>query len=273
MQEAQQDYRHWLKAELERRQRINPRYSLRSFAQNLELSPSFLSKVLNGKKNLSIESAFDVSEKLQLSNTEKKLFCQWVAKHSIGDIISEITSDNSENTELDHAVNLELESFQVISDWYHFAIRELTETKGFKEDPNWIAQRLGISPKEAREGFARLIKLKLIDKKRGRYKKTAELMATPSGTPSQALRNHHSQMIHKANEALNTQSVLERSITGITIPTHPEKIEMVRDEIMKFRRRMAELLDTKNPSEVYQLNIQLFRLTEIAKGNKENENI
>lgn len=268
MQETQQDYRHWLKAELERRQRVNPRYSLRSFAQNLALSPSFLSKVLNGKKNLSLESAFEVSERLQLSNTERKLFCQWVAKQAIGDIVSEITSDESQNRKTDHAASLELESFQVISDWYHFAIRELTETKDFKENPHWIAQRLGISPKEALEGFTRLVKLKLIEKKHGRYRKTAELLATPSGKPSQALRNHHSQMIHKANEALNKQGVLERSITGITIPTHPEKIEMVSDEIKKFRRRMAELLDTKNPSEVYQLNIQLFRLTESKKGNE-----
>ncbi|HWU44170.1 MAG TPA: DUF4423 domain-containing protein [Bdellovibrio sp.] len=262
MQEGtKQDYREWLKAELVRRQRMNPRYSLRSFAQNLNLSPAFLSKVLNRQKNLSIESALEISEKLDFSETEKQMFCHWVAKTSVGDAFAQIFPQRSQGA-TEAAVNLELESFQIISDWYHFAIRELVETKGFKEDPAWISARLGIAKEEATSALERLARLKLIEKKKGRWKKTDQLIATPSGTPSRALKNHHSQMIQKGREALESQSVLERDITGITISTHPEKMEIVRDEIKKFRRKMTELLDTKNPSEVYQLNIQLFRLTE-----------
>jgi len=263
MEETQPyDYRDWLKAELKRRQRVNARYSLRSFAQTLDLSPAFLSKVLNGKKNLSIGSAYDVCKKLQFSDTEQKTFCQWVAKKAFGEGADSILMDSNSPSDQKEASQLELEAFHVISDWYHFALRELVATKGFKADPAWIAKRLGVSVEEASTALDRLTRLKLIEKKRGAWTKTENLLATPSGVPSRALRHHHGQMIQKAKEALETQTVLERDITGITIPTHPENLEIVREEIKKFRRKMAELLESKNPSEVYQINIQVFRLSQ-----------
>jgi uncharacterized protein (TIGR02147 family) len=264
MQENPQpnDYRDWLRAELKRRQRVNARYSLRSFALALEISPAFLSKVLSGKKNLSIGSAFEIGQKLQFSESEQKTFCQWVAKQALGESAEALMAGSQDSVRQSKVSQLELEAFQVISDWYHFALRELVQTKGFKSEPEWIAQRLGISTEEAATAFERLQRLGLIEKKRGLWRKSEALLVTPSGVPSRALRHHHMQMIQKAKESLETQTVLERDITGITIPTHPENIEIVREEIKKFRRRMSELLDSKNPSEVYQLNVQLFRLSQ-----------
>ena len=47
-------------------------------------------------------------------------------------------------------VQLTLDHFSVISEWYHFAILSLAETQDFKSYPAWIAGRLGISQKDAK---------------------------------------------------------------------------------------------------------------------------
>ena len=46
-----------LEEELQKRIQKNPSYSMRSFAQSLQLSPSFLSHMLSGKRALSLEKA------------------------------------------------------------------------------------------------------------------------------------------------------------------------------------------------------------------------
>ena len=56
----------FLRDELEKRTLRNELYSLRSFAQSLEIDPSILSKVLNRKQHLRLEVAEQVCNKLDL---------------------------------------------------------------------------------------------------------------------------------------------------------------------------------------------------------------
>jgi len=72
------DYRLVLKAELERRRSRNASYSLRAFARDLELSPSRLSRVLNGKEALSRPRAERIGGKLGFQKDQIELFCDLV---------------------------------------------------------------------------------------------------------------------------------------------------------------------------------------------------
>ena len=60
---------------------------------------------------------------------------------------------------------LEFEYFKVISDWYHYAIIELTLIDGFSSSPMWISERLGITTNQAKSAIERLISLGLLQKK------------------------------------------------------------------------------------------------------------
>ncbi len=68
------DYREILKYQLQQRQEINPKYSLRAFAKKLSISPSKVSEVLSGKKRLGVERAEEIANKLGLSALENELF-------------------------------------------------------------------------------------------------------------------------------------------------------------------------------------------------------
>jgi transcriptional regulator with XRE-family HTH domain len=60
------EIRLYLKAEFRRRHKRNPSYSLRAFAQYLEISPSFLSQVLSGKRSMGVLTLSKVSKRLNL---------------------------------------------------------------------------------------------------------------------------------------------------------------------------------------------------------------
>lgn len=68
------DYREILRNQLQRRQEVNSKYSLRAFALRLEISPSKISEILSGKKRLSVDRAEVIANKLGLSPQEKELF-------------------------------------------------------------------------------------------------------------------------------------------------------------------------------------------------------
>ena len=59
-----------------------------------------------------------------------------------------VPSHQNNSDEADFAP-LDLDAFQVISDWYHYAILELASTKDCKASPSYISDRLGIPSDQA----------------------------------------------------------------------------------------------------------------------------
>ena len=64
----------YLKEVLKEKVSQNPRYSMRSFAQKLGLSPGGLSLILSRKKKLSVERAYSVAQTLELNDQESEYF-------------------------------------------------------------------------------------------------------------------------------------------------------------------------------------------------------
>lgn len=68
--QANRDFRDYLKGELERRCQKNSQFSLRGFARMLEIEPSSLSKILNGKRRVTATMLERLGKKLNLSEEE-----------------------------------------------------------------------------------------------------------------------------------------------------------------------------------------------------------
>lgn len=64
------DFRKYLEEELARRSEMIPRYSLRAFARHLDVDSSFLSKILNGKRTVTLRTIRMFGERLNLSNDD-----------------------------------------------------------------------------------------------------------------------------------------------------------------------------------------------------------
>ena len=68
------DFRQFLEDELVRRSHTHPRYSLRAFARHLEVDSSFLSKILNGKRTVTMRTIRMFGERLNLTPEELQRF-------------------------------------------------------------------------------------------------------------------------------------------------------------------------------------------------------
>ena len=155
----------------ERKER-NSAYSLTSFARDLGVSKSILSRILSGQRPISVNLAMQLTAVLDLDESlSKAMILSVVQAQSKNAKISKKLKLKME-TELKASMNDEItrptyttidtEQFKSMANWYHLAILNLTKVKGFKSEPRWIAKRLGISSIEARDAIERLLALGLL---------------------------------------------------------------------------------------------------------------
>jgi uncharacterized protein (TIGR02147 family) len=249
----------FLSEELQRRLKSNPRYSQRAFSRQLGLSPGELSEILRGKRGLSLKSALRIGNSLGLNPTETKHLvelAQIEKSRRMGEeglALPEVTDT--------HGEPLTLDVFHIVSDWTCFAILNLTDCEGFQSNPNWMAKKLAIAPAEARIAWERLERVGLVEKKNGKWVSARDMVLSPTGIPSTAIRNYHRQILGKAIEALETHPVSERDITGIGFAVDPKHLPAIRKEISDFQDRLIARFSKGKKTEVYQLEMALFRLT------------
>ena len=79
------------------KQQKNRRYSLRAFARDLKISPSFLSEVLNGKYGISKQLAGQIADRLGFNNEEIQHFCS-LADLEVTDSRSKRRSDTKDSS-------------------------------------------------------------------------------------------------------------------------------------------------------------------------------
>lgn len=242
-----------LQNEFHLRRERNPNLSLRSFARWLGISPAQISQVMSGKRRLTPKMAGKIARRLDLSPLERLEFVQ------------QTNQDFIENVPLSKE-SLNEERFQLIAEWYHFAILSLTKTKGANSDPRWIAQRLGITVSEARTATERLVKLELLQLKP--FKQIGSPLVVAPGVPSTAIRRHHKQLINRALETVDTEPTHRRQIHGLTFATDAKHVAKAEKYIEQFLDQMDQMLECAHPTDVYTLNLQLSPLTKNSGETK-----
>ncbi len=164
-------------------------------------------------------------------------------------------------------VSMDMESFRLICDPIHYTILEMTGLKGFQNDPEWIQRRLGHSYtlSQVRDAMRRLFDLGLLEKTPdGHVQKCAARLTTSQDVPNEALKLFHKQLISKAITAIDAQVSSEREISASTLTIDSTKIPEAKQMIREFKRTLCAFLEARDGcgTDTYQLNVQLFRLTE-----------
>lgn len=266
MIETKSLYRAYLARVFEDRCQRNSRYSLRSFARDLGVSPPRLSGVLNGKFGLSRAAADKIAKILPMNTQERAWFCDSAeSEHARSPRLRESARERLESTK-SRFQNLATDQFRVISDWYHFAILELTQIETYRRgDAAVMAKRLRITTCEAEQALKRLIEFDLLtENEDGKLGITGSFFANAEGTPSDAIRSHQIQLLQRAEQAIHDQTVDEREIRSLTVALGPSHLGEFKRMIADFQKKVqaSAEADQKPKTEVYALTIQLFRLTE-----------
>jgi uncharacterized protein (TIGR02147 family) len=236
--------------EFDRRRRADPSFSVRRCARLVGLSSGAMSEILAGKRPLTLKSATKMAEGLALSPTQRRqLFSRLISPSPAA--APELSSEKRK---------LESERFRAISEWHYYAIVSLSEVKGSRFDPAWIARRLGITRSQASIALARLERLGLIRVEGNRYFSTEVGTTTSHNVASVALRRFHQQLLRKAEEAQHQLPVSERHLSTITFVASRHRIEEAQTRIRHFQRELCEFLEQGDRERVYTLAVQLFPL-------------
>ena len=247
-----------LKEELNRRQRKNPGYSMRAFSKSLKLSSSFVSKVLNGQKNISPKKMLSLASMLNAD------------QDAVEEMITRSPSYKVDNIKF---AALAVDQFEYIADWHHFAILEAISLQDFESNPKWFAQRFGITEARADQAIKRLLRLGLlkIDKKGNLSDDVQHRTTIGASVPSTANTEHERQLLQKAIEALDEIPKTERSQTSMTMSIPSSRFKEAREKILTFQREMAAFLQRKGKRDsVYQLSISFYPLT-IQQSNQQSK--
>ncbi len=290
----------FLKLELERRISQNPRYSLRSFSRFLNLSSSFVSKLLNGKRPITDETLLKIASALSMDPRVLRLI-QTKAKAPGAGKMDEnktvstlsspvqqklVMSDYQKRIQSAEYRRITLDQFQFISEWYHFAILELIHVADFRYNLNFIASRLNISPFLAKEALDRLIRLGLVTVKKNKtgremLKINSEHNTTigPEIVTGATLKQQQS-FLKFAQDALTNTPISQRSQTSMTMSCPSDRIHEAKELIRDFQRRFTTLMQSPGRRDsVYQLSISFFPLvtpiktnSKVTKRNNKQEN-
>ena len=250
-----------LASELAHRRESRKSYSLRAFAKHLDVSPSFLSRVLAGSKGLSAERAETIGDRLGWSSERREILVE----------TAKLDRTKSRSTRLNllerierlsssiPSVELRSDIFQAMAKWYHSAILELATLDDVEISVDLIVKRLRISSVEASLGLDRLLRLGLLKREDNRLMPSSPNFATAK-VPSQAVRDFHRQMLDAAQISLREHRRESRSITGVTVAVDLDKLPEAFRVIDDFQRSLVALVNNGKKAAVYQLATQFFRL-------------
>ena len=254
------DFRMFLQADLARRCRSNPRYSLRSYAMFLGVSPSFLSHLLHGKRPVTRATLDKLSKKIGM---DPKTIDGFVRYH--------FENHDQEKSSAVRMMELTMDKFQIISDWYHYAILELTLVDGFCPQAKWVAKSLGITVSEVHAAVERLQRVGLLT-----LTEAGHWVVNPEGNTTigndysnMALRHLQRQVLEKSIVALETQPIEQRDHSSVTMAVDSSLMPELKSCIKAFRRQMIGFQEkSAKKDQIYHLSVSIYPVLEKINQEK-----
>ena len=256
------DYREFLKDYYNAKKEANPAFSLRVFSDKIGFkAKDFISRVMNGDKNLSSQSIPKVASGLRLGKHETEFFVALVKFNQ-----AETTDERNAAFEQMQAVLkvvrfaekqhlLGHAQYMVYSDWRHLTIRSLIGMFGF--DGNYEALAKQVRPNITVEQAKQSVKLKKDES--GKYVLTESAITTGDRTSKLALRGYHQNCLKLAADSIDRDAPGTRHVSGLTLGISQEGYERIVERINAFRKEIALLAEEDEGSDkVFQLEFALF---------------
>jgi len=230
------DQRLYLQDELGRRKHRRPHYSMRAFARDLHMSPAFLSEFLAGRHGLSRERTLWIAHKLQLSQTQGEHFWDLIeAKFGRTEEARKVARIRAIQRLKDGQSHLTAQHFQLIANWYNFALLEILTLPGSAHTTFELAEILGVGEADIEEAIARLIELDLIEvrtqDKKWVAKAKSEVTSTEKDGAIRAVQIAHQQTLLMHADAIDRKRYDERESLSITLSVAQEDWPRLKQEL------------------------------------------
>ena len=263
------NFRAVLLAAFREKQKEDPSFSMRRFANLIQVSPAKLSMILSGKTGISPQSAESISENLGFSDEDKDYFVTLVSSLHHRSMNGKKAATERLKEKWGHLGfdEIPIEDFAELSHWSHFAVMLLIDVSDFKADYSWIANRLSLPEEQVTKVCNDLFALGfLVENENGGWARDSKKMQISMRGRSEAMQRMHSQMISKAKESIGTDLSSRHLSTSFLILSE-EQMEQARQRIKEFTEALVNEFADSNPrnDRVFAMGIQLFNLDQPFK--------
>ena len=263
------DYREFLREYYQSKKAANPAFSLRAFSDKIGFkAKDFISRVMQGDKNLSTQSIQKIVTGLKFGKREASFFEDLVWFNQ-AETMDEKNSwfQKMQNelkivrfTEGQH--QLAFYQYQVYSHWRHLVVRSLIGMYGFHGDFTSLAKSVHptITIEEAKESVELLEKCNLVKKNEdGSYELVNKDITTGDRTSKIALRGFHQHCLALGAESIDRDPPTMRNISGLTLGISQAGYEKIVERMSAFRKEIAQIAnEDKDADKVYQMQLLLF---------------
>lgn len=239
----EESFSSYLSKEYEKKQKVNPSYSLRAFANFLGVDQSTLSKFLKGKRSLSWQAMLKCMEKL---DTPKELVkCFEYQKDIINGEYNSLKSDQLEAT----------------GDWLCWAILEKFKTDT-SIDINVLAQRFSVEPERADNCLRLLVRMGFLEENGDGYKLLQPNNCWVDCEKTSAARKElQRKLLGLSLDALERVDISERYHGSLTVAVDKSKLPEIQNKLAAFQKDLGQYIQRSGDlSEVYQLTLSFFPL-------------
>ena len=249
------------------------RISYRFLVKELGLhSTSSLAMIASGKRLPTEELLEPLCRKLRLNDQQiayARFMIQYARAKTPGErqYFWEKMNRLRPQTEQQH---VDLDSLELISQWEYLVLICLAgEERGIDSNLEKLAAdfKHRMSVPQLEDKLQKLVDLGFIVKNEEAkyFSHTGKMLTTPPGISSTIVKNMHQQMLQIAREEVYQQDVDERYFTSMFLTMNPRKLERAKELMSAFRKEFDRDIaeeDPLAPTEVYQLGIQFFKMTD-----------
>lgn len=260
------DHREYLRKEFRQRLERRPLYSQRAFARDLGLSPSSLGDYFKERIRLSPGRVAQIAKKLGLTSEQRQ---HWV------DLLDERFAKKEEDRKIaqvrvksrlqaqNHSISVD--QFKVISEWFHLAYLELVDMDEVKySDVKVAAASLGLPVKTLKIAIKRLQEVGFLRTNEQGHFEVDPSTRLGDHIPSEAIRQYHSEILKRADQALETQDMTRRFSSSTVIALPKEDVNKILSELkslaIQFLDPYTVTNERKKKDSLYCLSVQFFDL-------------
>jgi uncharacterized protein (TIGR02147 family) len=253
-------------------------FNLKNWANRLGYrSASSLTMILNKSRLPTYKMINAFVEDFKLNRSERRYFellVELERRKSSGQPIHELLNEIKRISGFSEYQKIDVDKFNVVSDWHCYVIKRLVSLSDFKLDVEWIFNKLRkkVSRKNIKSAIESLEKVGMLsfDSQKGFFDHEPKTH-TGNDIPSSAIRHHHKGMIERSLEALEEQTIEERLFQGLTICVDKERdLNMAFEDIQKFINQFNRKYSKDGLGKsVYQLNVAFFDHTADDEGVKQ----
>tara|TARA_Y100000590_G_scaffold417417_2_gene517149 strand:- start:388 stop:1230 length:843 start_codon:yes stop_codon:yes gene_type:complete len=261
------NYREFIGDTLETMKSKNPQFSFSAFAKKGGIpSRATITLVIQGKRNLTPESALLFAKALGLKATEKKYFLTLV------DFQRAKTEESKRKhlAKIQNFVNRQqifpLEKLQTefFSQWYIPAIYVFVRSISPLSTTHQIADAFHgkVSFVQICKSLEILKNLGLLLEKEKKWEAKEARLTSSDEIKSIAIKEYHKSLLELAKKALSIP-IEKREFGATTLPIHPKNLPILKQKIKQFREELIDELGVpQEDASVYQINIQAYPVTQ-----------